>query len=117
MYLAKQFASRPLKRLGLLALSAAILGTASLWGQAATGTVTGVITDEQGAVIPGAEIKLVEANTSSARSIRTNESGRFTVVTIQPGSYNITVTKEGFQTSKAPTIWNGAVADVLRANS
>ena len=100
MSTAKLPSSRPYSRLALALLTAA-LGTASLFGQAATGTVTGVITDEQGASIPGAEIKLVETSTGSGRTIQTNESGRFTVVSVQPGTYDITVTKNGFQTSKA----------------
>ena len=100
MYFAKRFASPVIFRLVLLTLCVAI-GAAGLWGQAATGTVTGVITDEQGAVIPAADIKVVETNTGSSRSAQTNESGRFTVVSVSPGSYSITVTKAGFQTSKA----------------
>ena len=100
MYLAKRFAGPALVRLACVFLLVA-LGTAGLWGQAATGTLTGVITDEQGAVIPAAEIKIIESNTSSSRTLQTNESGRFTAVSMPPGTYDITVAKSGFQTSKA----------------
>ena len=114
MYLAKRFASPSLFRLAVVLLSLT-LGATGIWAQAATGTVTGVITDEQGAVIPSAEIKLIESSTGSARTIRTNESGRFTIVSVQPGSYNITVAKEGFQTSKA-TAQKVDIGDTLTLN-
>ena len=100
MSLAKRLATQHLLPLAVLVLCLSI-GAAGLWAQAATGTVTGVITDEQGAVIPAAEIKLVESSTGSARTIQTNESGRFTVVNVPPGTYDLTVAKAGFQTSKA----------------
>ncbi|HEY3743576.1 MAG TPA: carboxypeptidase regulatory-like domain-containing protein, partial [Bryobacteraceae bacterium] len=78
-----------------------LLGAIGLMAQSATGTVTGVITDEQGAVIPGADVRLVDATTGSARTAQTNEEGRFTIVNVPPGTYNATVTKGGFQISKA----------------
>ena len=99
MYLGKSFASR-ISRLVIVAFCI-VIGSAGLWAQAATGTVTGVVSDEQGAVVPAADIKLIETNTGSARSAQTNDAGRFTIVNVPPGSYDITVTKPGFQTSKA----------------
>lgn len=76
-------------------------GAIGLMAQSAAGTVTGVITDEQGAVIPGADIRLVDSTTGSARNAQTNEEGRYTIVNVPPGTYDTTVTKGGFQVSKA----------------
>jgi len=100
MDLTKVFASRTRLRL-VLALLCMALGTAALWAQADTGTISGQITDEQGAAIPAASIHLVEANTGSSRSAQTNEQGRFTLVSLPVGTYSFTVSKDGFQTSKA----------------
>ncbi len=72
----------------------------SVFGQAATGTLIGVITDQQGAVIVGAEIRLVDPGTSSRRTATTNEDGRYTVVNIPPGIYEVTIMKSGFSTAK-----------------
>src|SRR5581483_3285290 len=68
--------------------------------QAATGTLDGTVTDQQGAVIAGAEIKLVDPSTSSTRTATSNDVGRFTIVNINPGTYDVTVTKTGFTAAK-----------------
>src|SRR5580704_13954428 len=69
-------------------------------GQAATGTIIGQVTDQQNAVIGGANIRLVDPSTSSVRTAVTNEAGRYTLVDIPPGTYEITVTKAGFAAAK-----------------
>src|SRR5581483_1757150 len=68
--------------------------------QAAAGTLDGQVTDQQGAVIAGAEIKLVDPTTSSTRTAATNEVGRYTIVNIPPGTYDVTVSKAGFTSAK-----------------
>ncbi len=68
--------------------------------QAATGTITGQVTDQQNAVIAGAEIKVVDPTTNSVRTASSNEVGRYTLVNIPPGTYDVTVTKSGFTASK-----------------
>src|SRR5204862_2357777 len=85
-----------------LACLALVLGlsTTPAYSQAATGTLTGTITDQQGAAIPSAEVHVVEPTTSSARSAVTNDAGRFTIVSIPPGTYDVTVSKIGFTSSK-----------------
>ena len=67
---------------------------------ASQGTLTGQITDQQGAVIPGVQVKLVDPSTNSTREATTNENGRYTIPNVQPGTYNVTVTKQGFTTAK-----------------
>jgi hypothetical protein len=68
--------------------------------QSATGTLDGQITDQQGAVIANAEVKLIDTGTSSVRTTTTNEVGRYTFVNVQPGTYDVTVTKTGFTAAK-----------------
>src|SRR5216683_3566721 len=79
-----------------------LLGLAATpaFAQSATGTITGQVTDQQGAIIGGAEVKLIEPTTSSTRSAVTNDAGRFTVVNVPPGNYDVTVTKPGFTASR-----------------
>jgi hypothetical protein len=69
-------------------------------GQSSTGTLTGTVADPQGAVIPGASVKVVDPTTNSVREASTNEVGRFTINSIPPGDYVITVTKEGFTAAR-----------------
>jgi len=89
--------------LGMLMAAAGILlvGMAPpAMAQASTGTLTGSVADAQGAVIPGATIKLVDPTTNSTREAVTNEVGRYTIANVPPGDYNITVTKEGFTAAR-----------------
>jgi hypothetical protein len=58
------------------------------------------VTDEQGATIPGAEIRVIEAATGLSQTVMTNESGRYAFVNIAPGVYTITVTRQSFAVFK-----------------
>jgi hypothetical protein len=68
--------------------------------QGSTGTMAGQVTDQQNAVIAGAEVKAVDPTTNQTYSNTTNEVGRFTIVNIAPGSYTVTVTKTGFTSAR-----------------
>lgn len=87
----------------LLAATGALLvvtARSAMAQSASQGTLTGQIVDQQGAVIPSAAVKMVDPSTNSAREATTNENGRYTIPNIQPGTYNVTVTKQGFTTVK-----------------
>jgi hypothetical protein len=77
------------------------LGARPVWAQnAATGVISGQVTDQTGAVIPGASLKLTEISTNSTTNTSTNEAGRYTFPTVPPGVYDLTVTREGFAPAK-----------------
>ena len=85
---------------GLVAL---LLATVMLYGQGATGasgTVAGQVTDQQGAVIAGVAIRLTDPSTSTTQAVISNEAGRFIIVNVKPGSYDITFEKPGFSRYK-----------------
>ena len=88
----------------LFVLSLAIflgLGTTAAWSQAtSTATVTGLVTDEQNAAVTGAEVHLLEGATGQSHTTLTNETGRYVIVNVQPGTYTITISKEGFTVFK-----------------
>ncbi len=65
-----------------------------------TGLVQGLVTDPQGAVVPGAEVKLLDPATNRSQVEKTNDSGLYTFVNVSPGSYTITVGKTGFRTAQ-----------------
>lgn len=67
---------------------------AVLFGQSAT--LTGRITDQTDAVIPGAFVTVTNEATALARKVQANESGYYTVTLLQPGAYQILVQAEGF---------------------
>ena len=64
------------------------------------GTVTGQVVDQQGAQIPGADVKLIDAATSSALTTTTNSDGRYVFPTVPPATYSVVVSKAGFATSR-----------------
>ena len=69
---------------------------AAAYAQSSTATLSGTIQDENGAVIPGAAIAVVNEATSFKRTARTNESGSFTIPLLPPGEYTVLVEREGF---------------------
>jgi hypothetical protein len=84
-----------------LALIWLFLSTAGLWAQStSTGTISGQISDDQGAAIAGASVQLVDAATKSTRTAITNAAGRYDVFNLNPDLYDITVSKPGFSESK-----------------
>src|SRR5262249_34858059 len=70
----------------------------SLFGQAAPGTSTirGLVTDSSGAVIPGVEVVVRNVDTNVRRELTSNETGLYEAVSLQPGNYEVKVTKPGF---------------------
>ena len=78
------------------------LMAASAWGQlASTGSVSGQVTDQSGAAVAGAEVKLTDSATSAILRTTSNETGRYTFSNVPPATYNFGVTKPGFSTFQA----------------
>src|SRR6266496_6577943 len=78
------------------------------WAQVYTGSLTGMIKDPSGAVVPGAEVKLTEANKGYSLDVNSDESGRFLLRSIPPGTYRLSVAASGFRTY----VRQGVVLDV-----
>jgi hypothetical protein len=80
-------------RLAALALVCASL----VFGQQSSGTISGTVTDPQGAVVPGAEIAVRNTATNAVFSASTNESGFYTAPGLPVGEYEISAESEGFK--------------------
>jgi hypothetical protein len=92
---------RPVGWLTLVLLwVSAFLGNATprAFAQVSTATLTGTVADQDKAIVPGAKVTIVNQNNHFSRSIATNDSGSFTFSSISWGDYNVTVTREGFET-------------------
>lgn len=87
----------------LLALALAIPSSTAAQSMA-TGTIQGRVTDESGAVIPGAQIIVRNAGTNLERSLTSDEQGNFRAVLLPPGRYEVTASTQGFATVKRPEI-------------
>src|SRR6266851_5082306 len=71
---------------------------ASAFAQGGTGTLTGTITDPKGLSVPDAKIVILNTDTGIERSLSTTDAGVYTATFLQPGRYQVTISKEGFQT-------------------
>ena len=78
------------------------------WAQVYSGSLTGIIKDPSGAVVPGAEVKLTEANKGYSLDVNSDESGRYLLRSIPPGTYRLSVAASGFRTY----VRQGVVLDV-----
>jgi len=81
--------------------------TTNLWGQGIFATLTGIVTDPSGSVVPDAKVTLKDAQSGSARETVTNGEGYYTFASVPVGAYVLTVEAKGFQTFKAEQIGLG----------
>jgi hypothetical protein len=91
---------RQVIRYSLVFLFAICIAPGIMWGQAAGegyGTITGRITDPSGAAVPGATVTIRDVSTNITRTVVTNGTGLYVFSDVKPATYNLTVTKSGFQ--------------------
>ncbi len=87
-------------RSGFLTASLLILLASCLpvpaWGQQVQGSVTGVVSDPSGAMIPDTQVTAVEQSTGFNRSSRSLQDGSYDTPLLPPGQYRVEVAKSGF---------------------
>jgi len=67
----------------------------------ATGAITGSAQDSSGAVIAGAEVRIINRDTDVlSRTTKTDANGLFTATLLPPGTYTVTINSGGFQEGK-----------------
>src|SRR5262245_11170693 len=76
---------------------ALLLLTASLCAQEFRGSLSGKITDQQQAVVPGAKILVTETETGAKFNTTSNADGTYVVPFLPPGPYSVTVEAPGFK--------------------
>jgi hypothetical protein len=86
----------------LLALNNAI--ALSVRAQSATATLGGTVIDQNGAVVPGVNIAVINIEQGFQRSTKTDEEGAFVVPLLPPGNYVVKAEREGFTTFEFPNI-------------
>ena len=94
-------------KLSLLLLSLFFVSALSMEAraQAVYGSVSGTVTDAQGAVIPDATVTITSVERSTSDMVRTNDSGLYVKDRLLPGTYKVSVEKSGFK--------RGEIAEVV----
>src|SRR4029077_5436862 len=85
---------------GCLLLSSSFV----LYAQSTNASLTGRITDPSKALIVGARVVVISANTNVCYETRTNGSGESLLANLPPGSYRIEVEKPGFRKLIKPDV-------------
>lgn len=82
----------------LLAVLCVLTLAGSAWAQNTnSGDIRGTVTDQTGAVIPGVKVMILNTDTGMEKELITNDAGIYDAVSILPGNYKLTFSKEGFQ--------------------
>src|SRR6476620_8961968 len=86
--------------------------------QSTTGVIEVVVTDPNGAFVPGATVEIKNLDTNLTRTETTDDNGRFVALAMPPGRYTVSVNKQGF----APAVFKESQLTVgqnlqLRARS
>ncbi|HWH58153.1 MAG TPA: carboxypeptidase regulatory-like domain-containing protein, partial [Terriglobales bacterium] len=90
-----------MRRLHLIILSLFLAAVA--WAQAPTGAVSGKVTDQTGALIPGATVTATEADGKQVITT-SDQGGTFSMQSLPPGSYTVSATAKGFAQYSQPGV-------------
>ena len=70
----------------------------SLYAQSNQASISGVITDSQGAIVPGAKVTATNLNTDAASVAISNNAGFYSIPNLAVASYKLSIVREGFRT-------------------
>ena len=71
---------------------------ASCFAQLQAGRIVGQVFDPQHAAVPGATITVTNPATNVSETVKTDASGNYVVTPLNPGTYSVSATAQGFQT-------------------
>ena len=100
-----------------LVLSVILFSASLAMAQLTRGTISGSVTDQSGAAVPGAAITVTNVDTGIARSLETGPEGRYAAPSLPLGNYEIRASLAGFQTTVRSgirlTVGRRAVVDLV----
>ena len=64
--------------------------------QLTRGAISGMVRDQTGATIPGAQVRVINPQTNTVREATTNDDGFYRIGAIEPGTYTVSAEKTGF---------------------
>src|SRR6185312_11605475 len=78
--------------------------TGSAWSQVTTGSILGEVRDSSGAAVAGAKVTVTDTLKGTAQQYTTDNSGSYYAPFLIPGTYRVSVEKEGFKRSMSADI-------------
>src|ERR1039458_8913573 len=87
----------PLRKQSIAVLTVSLLLTGVVWAQVSRGSITGIVTDPTGAVVPGVAVTITNVETGVTNKVKTNESGMYTVPLLEGANYRLSAEKSGFK--------------------
>ena len=96
-----------------IAVGLVLLSSSPIHAQVDTGTILGTVTDPSGAVLGGATVTLTNEGTGASLSTTVGEDGGYKFTPVRIGSYKITATSQGFQTTERKNVVVNVGASVV----
>jgi Carboxypeptidase regulatory-like domain/TonB dependent receptor-like, beta-barrel/TonB-dependent Receptor Plug Domain len=75
-----------------------LFASAAVYAQVVGGLLSGTVTDQSGAVIPGAQISIKNVATGVTTNATTDAAGFYAAANLLPGTYDVTTEASGFST-------------------
>ena len=95
-----------------LGIACLLLTGASAFAQISTAQLSGRVTDQNGAIVPGASVTATQTDTGQTRHGLTDATGTYVFSNLQPGPYQLQISLEGFRTHRQ----DGFVLHVATSN-
>ena len=73
-----------------------LLAGVSAFAQAGRGSISGTVSDPNGALLPGAEVVLLNTATGVSQHTVSSAAGLYTFISLNPGEYQVTASQSGF---------------------
>jgi hypothetical protein len=83
--------------IGLLLFSLALFGQSG-------GRISGIVTDQTGAILPGATVSIIDTERGTTRALTTDAAGEYNAPSLIPGNYTVRVEVKGFKRLDRPGI-------------
>src|SRR5277367_1526284 len=88
----------------VLSLAGVFTFVSSSFAQQTLGTLNGTVTDPSGASVPGATVTVTNPSINLTRTATTQDSGFYQMFNLPIGTYKVSVTRDGFDTTELPAI-------------
>jgi hypothetical protein len=91
----------------------AAFASSQVFAQAATGRFSGTVTDPDGNAIPGASVQVLNQDTLTSRSTKTDDVGAYQILALPAGRYQVIVESGGFERRSSGILKLSAGQDVV----